>query len=764
MITLTQVLSIDNCVVYADDTDCNLYYPLATTPRLRVQSTNDQETPVFNGLFWTDQANGSGNAVAGLAGGWINFDVNLGISDELKEKIKDEIRKSDIQKERYRQIVKQEKERLTLIAKAQGKSNIPDPDVPRVGEIYFSAIQFSEGTVTLLGEADGEFIPWSSAGGPASLIGDNNAAFAMRLSPQAAAVWYKALYQGDKAIGVRYDLKFPLRLPSLEIRAWAGSTQSQSIEREVERVWRNVDQGCGNADVERIDVAEVRRNLLEEGLVNIEINKGSAEISDEHVSQLRNLAIDLIDEKIKEIIKSRIHGLTEEERTSSLTQVMTEEVSSFVELRFTQRDVVEWQISPQGTIIDLLSDLSEAQKERRIQIVDLANPIVETVEIPIRVNAPWEENPFVTSVKVIAEYPAANLKEAWVFSKEQTSHTWRFRRPKEDDGIVRYAYEVYFKGRSEPLSLPFQESNGDINVQVGKVGVIDLKFKPHAILSSLRGDNGINVIQVDMGYKQPEEEGHFTTSLILKPDQLEGVRIERAVYEFVDAPLEYQVKYITKHGKTLEMPPKKYYISENHVGDIITSTPYQDTLNVEVELGFVPDEDLNKIIVDFQYEDEENNFQSEAKAFLYQDDDWEPALAELVQVDKAQTNFRYRYRLVSNTMVARSPWVEAAGDQTLILPVLAVRIDASNLGLGDRYMNAILSLEYMDDSHHQVVKHQMFFSRTDGQQPRFWYIPRTQAMLDSYEYSMILYTHTGERIEVPKQEGRGTFLFLQDPS
>ena len=149
--------------------------------------------PIFSGLFWTDLADGSSASVAGLGGGWINFDSHLGVSTDVLKEIEAKLTSSRVQEMRRKAIIKVEKERLALIAKAKGETTIPDPDVPPIQEIRFGAVNFTKGTVTLLEENGGDLVPWSSAGGPASLFGDNNAAFALRLSPTEAAIWYKAL-------------------------------------------------------------------------------------------------------------------------------------------------------------------------------------------------------------------------------------------------------------------------------------------------------------------------------------------------------------------------------------------------------------------------------------------------------------------------------------------------------------------------------------------------------------------------------------------
>ncbi|MEM6895367.1 MAG: hypothetical protein AAF554_16850 [Bacteroidota bacterium] len=756
MTTLPQIAVLDDIIAFPDDTDCNVYYLARSTPRIRM----DGETPIFNGLFWTDKADGSSNSTAGLAGGYINFDVNLSISEEEKDKVRQKLRSMKIQERRRREIVKLERERLALIARARGDERAPDPDVAPVGDIVFGALEYTDGTFTLLEEQGGSMVGWSSSGGPASLIGDNNAAFALRLTPDGAAVWYKALQQGDKAIGTRCDLKFRLRLPSLEIRAWAGSQQKSKIERQVNRVWKNVDKGCSDADVERIDVSSVVENLREEGLMNIEIKKGSTEISDEHVSQLRDMAIKLIEEKVKEIIKSRIHGMTEEERKSSMIKLMEEEVNSFVELRFTQRDVVEWKMSPQGTIMNFLEGVSESNKKNITKVVDLAEDIVGTVEIPLQVNAPWDEAPFVASVKVMAEYPSAEESKSWLFDKTTNKHQWLFRRPKNDDAVVKYSSEVYFKGVSEPLIIPSQETNGLINVEVGKVGLMVANFRPHPTLSSLSGDNKITNIQVDISYKTQEAPEHFASSLVFASEEVEGKKLERALYRNIDAPIEYQVKYFSKNGKVIEMPAQKFYFTENQPADIFTPNPYEDTLELDVEIGMSPDQSLKKIIVEFQYEDQENMFTSEDKVILSAEDEWEPVTAKLVQLQKDKQDFKYRYKLIGDNMFFKSGWITGSGDQTIILPILQVAIDVSRLKIGQKYQNVVLDMKYQDNGHE--ISHQFFLNSEHTAKPVNWFIPRISEQEDSYSYSMTLFPPEGDQVEVKDLVGKGKFLIIKD--
>ncbi|MCB0631251.1 MAG: hypothetical protein R2824_01830 [Saprospiraceae bacterium] len=760
MLTIPSVLNVDDVVVFPCDEDPERYYLLSTTPRIRMR---EDGTPALSGLFWTDKADGSSESTAGLAGGWINFDVNLAISEEKKNKIAKLLKSSGIPAQRRKEIMKIERERLALRAKAQGKDAYPDPEIPMTGEVHFGAIQFTEGKVVLLEEQDGELVEWSSGSGEANKLGDNNAAFALRLGPDGAAIWYKALRQGDKAIGVRYEMTFPVRLESLEIIAYAGSTQKLELDRKVERVWENVDKGCTNADVERINVSEIRESLMEEGLINIEVKKGSSQISEEHVGQLRNMMMGIIENKLKEVIKNRMRGITEEERKSSMISMIREEYNAFVDLRFKQSDVIDWEIAPQATISGFLDDIPEDKKKRVAILVDLSDPEVGTVEIPIQVDAPWDEAPFVNAVKVNCSYPSAGEKTSYIFKKSSATEIWRMRRPDNDDGEVIYQAEVYFKGRSNPYIMPARKTNGAINVQVGKVGLVNMNFIPNPVLASLSGDNRLLSIQVDVNYKDESAEDHFATSVVMTPAEVEGKKLERFLGGPIDAPIEYTVSYLTKENKRIEMAPRKYYLGEGEKAEVYTPSPFEDTLELAVETAITPDQSLKKIIVEFIYEDPENEFESVEKVVMSEDDDWEPVVARLVQLDKEKKKFQYRYKVISENSVSRSNWIQGSGDQTIILPILPVMVDVSRLGIGSDFYTAIIDLQYEEEENDLMVNDQMFIMDGDDIRRFTWYIPRMDPNKDTFRYSLTLYPMSGAPITYENLEAKGRFLVLRQP-
>jgi len=114
-----------------------------------------------------------------------------------------------VQAQRVEQMEQDEKERIARMAKATGQdgTELPKPRVPEIREPRFGSVQYTGGLVEVLAEKDGNFIAWSSAGGPPSMMGDNNSAFALRLGAEGAAVWYRGLENDAMAIGILSELR-----------------------------------------------------------------------------------------------------------------------------------------------------------------------------------------------------------------------------------------------------------------------------------------------------------------------------------------------------------------------------------------------------------------------------------------------------------------------------------------------------------------------------------------------------------------------------
>ena len=791
MITIPTVLSYKDIAVYPDDADCNLFYCIRTTPRIRVENG----IPVFSGTFYSDKADGKMESTSGITGALINFDANLAISDEDYENIRQQIKKGRVQEARVRVLEKKNEQRQYYRNKVKGKDGAiagEDPTgyhVPEIGEVRFGSIDFKEGNVELLEEAHGDLVAWSSSGGRCSGFGDNNAAFALRLSHMGGAVWYKALKERSKAFGIRYNLKFDIRVPALEIKMYAASHQKSDIKRDVERIWKNVDKGCTDADVERIDCHSVAQTLVDESVVNIEIIQGSSDIPLEDVNRIRESMVSLLKDMIEEIIKSKIQGMTREQMETSMIETMSEEINSFAELRFTQESVLEWSIAPQGTIMDFMEGVPENALNRVITLVDISQTVLPTVEVEVRAAAPWDEAPFVTSVQVDLEYVSTGEHKSYLLNKEYNYDKWMFRpdkkelKDKKDKGIVRYTATVWTKDKKDPFVMPTVETTGHVFVNVGKIGMADIMFVPHPSLALLSGNNKVTGISVETRYRTKEErlqdekeikagkaqetKRGIVSAFSMTPDNVEGHHFFVNFGKLLDEPLLYQVTYNFKNRAPITMPLSQYYFSDGVASQVLTPNPFSDTLgiNVEVNGSIRNNEDVIKATVSLRYIDEKNDFESTDCVILSKEDDWEASRASLVIVDKSNSKYQYKYTLMMTDSFYQSEWIDKEGEvEPIILSAPNTFIvDTGILGTaGTDYYRAQLHVDFENEGLGDL---DFNFDKKESNEVRNWCIPKEFEGVElKYKYTFKYWDKRGKQTTMAGEDtGNLLMIVLPDP-
>ena len=274
------------------------------------------------------------------------------------------------------------------------------------------------------------------------------------------------------------------------------------------------------------------------------------------------------------------------------------------------------------------------------------------------------------------------------------------------------------------------------------------------------GDNEIKIVQVDISYKNEGDPDHFTETVVLKSDKPEGEKLTRIMGKIIDAPLVYKATYFPKNNSPITGPEKKFYLTENNNVKLFISSPYENTLDLPVELSQVPDESVKKIIVEFKYADETNNFSSYDKIEMSAEEDWEPGTAKLVIMDKTNSKFQYRYRIISKDAMSKSAWINGEGEEAIILPIFKVLINATQLKLGQEFSNALLTLNY--DSETKDTR-EIFLDQATASQVLTWYIPRTDNSQSTYSYLLKLMEQDGTAIET-SGTNQGSVLTLQAPA
>ena len=699
MITLPIVLEYKDISVFPDNVDCNTFYCIRNTPQIRV---NDAGDPVFRSIFWSsDKA--SDKAFAGVLGGRMNFDVNLGINDTEKEAIKQLITSQGIQAKRYNEIIAREKKRENLIAAVTGPSstqgmseflegerNAARTRIPAVGEVTFGAVNYTKGTFELNEQNGGSLVQWHNGTKRPSMLGDNNSAVAVQFTPEGAAVACKAIQQRAQTVSVRFDMSMRMCMPALNIRVYAGSVQAASISRHFDK---------GDSCDGTVDSKTITEMLTDMGFINIEVDRYSTDLSDEVVNNIRQSMMGILEKKVEEIINTKILPLTPEEREKKEDLIIEEEFRSFTELNFSENSVFEFSFSPQATICDFFKDLTDEQIGKMVTLIDMSEEIFSFKHITLGVYADWKGKPEINCVKVVCEYPSLpeGHKErvrSFVLDGETASADWEFMKPKEDDGVIKYTPYVFLKGSSDPdgIQLPTQTTKGEyVLVNIGRIGLIDVAFKAHPNVATLPNGLKATSVQVEVWYDDANGKRLMGPEQVLLTDLNGEVKLERNLDVPLDQPLHYRYTYNFEDIDPVTLPEKTFYMGDNGVTTIYGDFPFANRKNLTVDLPTTLDKNVKEIRGEIYYG------KYTFPVMLSKEDDWDPQTVKLCSLEETGTGYEYQFKLKygSDDMdtVSSGRLKGSADSNLLMVPLKKVEMAGIDLlGLGDKYYRATVEI------------------------------------------------------------------------
>lgn len=759
MITIpTVAMYNDDIAIYPDDQDCNLFYCIRTKPKIRFENG----APVFNGLFFTNVGtSGDADKDARLAGGIVSFDVHLGISDEEKKDITAYIRKCGFQQQVARRMEEEEKEKEDA-----KRAFIKETDMnfhtaglnrnKTIGEVRIGAVNYTSGSVSILEQAGGDLVNWTSAGSP-SLFGDNNCACHLTLSALGAELWYRALQGDSKPIAVQFNLKVPVRTPSLEVHAYVASFQRSETDRIVERTKESIDKGCSDVDVEHVDVKSITETFVENGLVVIDIRPSSASITSDCISQVRDAVMNILTKKIESIIATRFQGMTPKEREESMLEKLTQELRAFTEVRYTQEDVLEIPLNPNCNMVDFLSGLPDDVRGRCLKLIDMRDPLLRPKRvIHLIADAPWD---FVRKVRVEAK--CGDEIHDFLFNQESSKQDWQLGDTVDVLNPVRYTASVHF-GNGKGYVLPEATANGDIYLNFGKIGLIDVTFKPHPNLMNLSGRNKVTSINVDLEYE--DEDGNYVPYRFpLKlDDESAGEHFLRRIGKKIEKPLRYTVTYGFKSRESITTEPLYYYIQTEDNQVVYTPYPFKDSLNFSIDAPSIEDDTtIRKVTVELEYEDQKNDFSSSDYIMLTKEDKFETQSARLPVMDRSITDFKYRF-IIEGGSSFQSRWIEGSADSgttTIILPIQRYRIMCNLLKLGEDFSVGELIVTSTDGS---IKKSFMLDERVAEKKMVEFFAQSAENLAMDFTYKLKLYDMTGMPVD---SEGswQGSVFMLPKP-
>jgi hypothetical protein len=448
---------IEGVSLFSDHADPLQYYYLPMMPKLTtiVDSVTGQKIPQIQLIKYRGKA---GN------GGFLNFDVNIGVEEVTLEKIRGKLRQMAglNQAPRLAPVpLIDGTVRLLLFGKQTGDTAAPNSTAP-------------------------QFVLKIDQAAKPSLYGDNQAAFSVALDQYGVTVMEKALQGEMSPIGIVYSLDYLALRPAYSVR----------LKVDWERVQKHLDEHFGiDAIFVSVDIDKAVDELVEKRAIVLEADTFVPEGEDESaVLGRRDQAVNEVREMILDaFFKPSIDPVKEEEDGWDKAANFADRVSRLgvqggfsykktdytridrksLDVNISERTTVKRSIYPQGH----LSGLSRLITQQGLDLskfvlsVDLDDPWFERRKLSVISRANFEEDS-ISSINVRLNYGNTPTNVLLESSNAKTQVEWASivtNNAMQRD--INAQYTVTFKGvngNERPISIKsapeiFDGDNFEIN-------------------------------------------------------------------------------------------------------------------------------------------------------------------------------------------------------------------------------------------------------------------------------------------------------------
>lgn len=537
---------------------------------------------------------------------------------------------------------------------------------------------------------------------PASLVSGSTAVFNLDLS-ESGASFMKELFVGDQGAGrvdltpvqVVYDLQMWARLPPVVITV---SGDSQRIHKTLQSVsQQRGDNVCTPAEIETFRETAVNSSTLREtGAIEVKVDKGDAQVSDEVVGALQEYALDLFDQMMAErfmapadattpplafddkdpglppppgrLLRYRPWRARAWGNTTGRYKVAEtlDDAQMKLEIRVERSQVVEWPTGGQATLQTFFAGASAEEMKRHV--VELTADDFDSLGLVVRAFVDFEKSP-VQAVEVELEYEAKDadgqtrrVPGAHTFTAAEAA-PWRFD-PTLVEGERAYRWRhrlIYDDGSTGAFGAWATARSRELNIAVAASSSLALE----ASAASLNWDL-LRGVRVDLSYDDPDD----ATQRAGRSFELTKLVPTRAWEQFFTKPPRGIVhakptyflsddKVVEGQARTLE-PTNTLYL---------VPPPQVDVLNVTL----VPSgqwADVAQAVVQMKYEAGAGVVYDKVFRFtaIDQTAEWGVLLR-----DATKRAFSYQTVVAfKNGTRQESGWLKGEGDQALLIDVKGV--------------------------------------------------------------------------------------------
>lgn len=613
---------IEGLMIYRDHQDPNLFYYVPERPRL----ARNEGVPEFIYLKYkrdiTDNPALDPAVKESLGGGFLAFTVDLGVSDEQLDAIK---------------------EKLGAFA---------------TGEVKLTPIQFRKGSVRLSTSKDLADAPGSSGNeqrglrffehvygaSKPSLFGFNRATFSLVLTQEAATLFEAALNAGVSPVGVIYDLEFLGLRPAFNVR----------ITAEYHRIYEHLEMefsARGQIQVVSlaVDIGVAFQKLRDQGVIKVEV----LNFTDEE--NLRKQADEAFNwfktEMLKDFFKSSLEPPAFMKQSSSGGLL--------------------------GQLQSLLGPLSQTQSGASTP--QLGTPTNQTGTAAPAPNSLSSNVQSTSSTNAAAQGQGGAGASGGAdrsVAPFQVGFSLKYYKQEElKTRIFEYGMQAASPRDAAPQGLFTTMIAGlDLRRCILEVNLDDDFFKRLIANVSIGGDlaaAGISKVAVNLEYPgvrkpnvEPDQVGGFTFS----PDDLTAKEFTSWLNAAKDLRYSY---YMDMHFK----PDSPWFGKEAHitVGPIVTRDrvltldplDHVGLLDVPISLGDMDSNQVSQMQVELRYDDPDNNFSARKTFLLKPGDSGARWRLRLSNPELRSYSYRVLYLLQENARL-QTDWVRT-DDASLII-------------------------------------------------------------------------------------------------
>lgn len=671
---------IDGISVFGDHEDPLQFYYMPLYPHLTVKEdeSTGMEIPQIQLIKYRGEAG---------SGGFLNFDVNLGIPDDQLQSIRSTIRSTqDLD----------DLPRLAPVPLLDGYVKLM-----MLGKETQAGDEEGEEDDSIIPTSGPEFVVKMSHYAKPALYGTNQASFSVKLDEAGVVVVEEAIQGEMSPIGVVYSLDYLALRNGYKVKVTANW----------ERVQHHLEESFGiNTPIFSSSVDEIVDELIEDRVIDMQVDKlfvsddSTAAMEarmDQAVNQVKDMVLDnFFEPSLQPIPPSGsdtisdagrvatmiLSGGASEQRLFTRKKVdITRIDKKKLDVSMSERTAVIRSIYPQGHLEGLFKVL-------RSDDVDLSRFV-----IPVELDHPWFQR---RTVNVIArtDFTSDNVESLnvtlkygdssknTVLDKNKTEDTIEWLSKIEDGEMllpVSVSYDVHFK------DVDNMERPAELSSESEVIEVENVEIRPH----DLYGSVPVTVmaldfpweiypnVEVSLRYSDPENNINIDDHFLLNSGHTQEIW-KMFTLDPAKTTFSYQLIYRSADHRDIEMP---WTETDEEKVTIRDPFPKKRRLNVVPAVNWT---EVQNIFVDVTYEDEENDVR-EAHSLSFSETDNLPKEVILKQFkNPEQRIMEYKVTMIyKDGRILEIPTCQTINDRVFLTPQMRghniIRIDPSGIAFED---------------------------------------------------------------------------------